>query len=121
MHNKSLSSTGGQSRWRRVIRAIGARLLVVLWLLFASGGAGLGISARVAAQIAVPGVTNLDIVLVIDESGSMWERNDPQIFNPDGTVKNPGWRIVAANLLAQWLATDPVSYTHLTLPTIYSV
>ncbi len=116
MHNKSLSSTGGQSRWRRAIRAIGARLLVVLWLLFASGSAGLGaITGAIrpaSAQTGVPGVTNLDIVLVIDESGSMWERNDPQIFNADGTVKNPGWRIVAANLLAQWLATDQSGAQH---------
>lgn len=112
MHNKSLFPTDGQSRRRRGIRAVGARLLVILWLMFASGSAGLGAIAPASAQIATPSVTNLDIVLVIDESGSMWERNDPQIFNTDGTVKNPGWRIVAANLLAQWLATDQSGAQH---------
>ncbi len=120
MHNKSLSPTDGPSQFRWGIPTLWVRLAFTLWLMVASGGAGLmaglmaglGAIAPAAAQTAVQGVTNLDIVLVIDESGSMWERNDPQIFNADGTVKNPGWRIVAANLLAQWLATDQSGAQH---------
>ena len=64
-----------------------------------------------ASALSVPGVTNLDVVLVIDQSGSMWERNDPPIA-ANGVVKNPGWRIVAANLLAEWLATDQTGAHH---------
>ena len=116
MHNNSLPPTGGASRLIRSISAASIRLALVFWLVFSATGAvltaGLSAPAPAAAQSAVPGVTNLDIVLVIDESGSMYERNDPQQFNEDGSVKNPGWRIVAANLLAQWLATDQSGAKH---------
>src|SRR5689334_750366 len=57
------------------------------------------------------GISNLDIVLVIDESGSMWETNDPQI-KAAGQVTNPGWRIVGANLLAEWLGVDQSGSRH---------
>jgi Mg-chelatase subunit ChlD len=70
------------------------------------------LAARPAASQAPADVTNLDVVLIIDESGSMWERNDPPILGEDGAVKNPGWRIVAANLLAEWLATDQSGARH---------
>ncbi|MCL5999653.1 MAG: VWA domain-containing protein [Chloroflexi bacterium] len=58
------------------------------------------------------GISGLDIVLVIDESGSMWEGNDPQIKGDDGQVTNPGWRIVGANLLAEWLGVDQSGAQH---------
>ena len=61
---------------------------------------------------ALPGVTNLDVVLVIDQSGSMWESNDRQTLKPDGSVKTPSSRILAANMLAEWLANDQSGARH---------
>ena len=53
----------------------------------------------------------LNVVLIVDQSGSMWARNDPQTTAADGSVRNPGWRIIASNLVAEWLATDPSDTT----------
>jgi Mg-chelatase subunit ChlD len=96
---------------RAAARGAVALALLALAVLLALPGAPLAGARRASAQ-APADVTNLDIVLIIDESGSMWERNDPQILGDDGSVKNPGWRIVAANLLAEWLATDQSGARH---------
>ena len=88
---------------------------VAFWICLAGLAAGALLSlppgARAAAAVA-PDTPDLDVVLIIDQSGSMWERNDPRLLARDGSVKNPGWRIAAANLLAEWLATDQSGARH---------
>ncbi len=63
-----------------------------------------------AQQPAPQGLNNVDIVLILDESASMWTKNDPPIGD-GATQKNLGWRIAAINQLAGALATDQSS-TH---------
>ncbi|HOG45301.1 MAG TPA: VWA domain-containing protein, partial [Anaerolineae bacterium] len=53
-------------------------------------------------------IPDLDIVLVIDESGSLWELNDP----PDSNTGNPGWRIVMANMFGDLLGVDQSGAQH---------
>lgn len=60
------------------------------------------------------GIPNLDIILVIDESGSMWQWSDPPgadyYTNPEQGF--PGWRVVAADLFADMLGVDQSGASH---------
>ena len=69
-------------------------------------------SSGITLAQASSAVTNLDVVLVIDQSGSMWARNDVQATNPNGSVKTPSSRMIAANILAEWLANDQSGAQH---------
>ena len=64
-----------------------------------------------ASAETLPGVTNLDVVLILDQSGSM-AYNDPPVLAPDGSVRSPGWRFVSASLLADWLGIDHTGGRH---------
>ena len=83
------------------MRVVGSILVlsVLVLSLFGTTRAGSAQSQRTA-------VPNLDIVLVIDESGSMWNESDP----PNAT--NQGWRIVMAKLFADLLGVDQSGSTH---------
>ena len=102
-------------RGDRIVRFISYGTLIIL-LLFAAilthSTTVMAQASQSPAQQTIPGVTNLDVVLVIDQSGSMWDRNDIQVLNPDGSIKTPSSRIVAAELLGEWLATDQSGAHH---------
>lgn len=92
------------TRWYRrcsVIKHCTAGFIVAI----ACAQALLPVSRTYASHPAAQAVTDYDIVLVIDESASMWARNDPPLGS-DTSPRNPGWRIAAANMLAGALATD---------------
>lgn len=64
-------------------------------------------------------VPNLDIILIIDESGSMWLQNDPAIPKAGATLgtvgggwENPGWRIVLARHFANLLGVEQSGAQH---------
>ena len=86
----------------KVILTRAFRWFIILVLLLLPL-AGLTKPALAATQPTVP---NLDIVLVIDESGSMWAKSDP----PNDL--NQGWRIVMAKLFADLLGVDQSGSTH---------
>jgi Mg-chelatase subunit ChlD len=87
-------------------------LAVVIALLAFALVARVAQSREVPAADALPGATNLDVVLVIDQSGSMWDSNDRETRKPGGSVDVPSSRMVAANLLAEWLANDQSGAHH---------
>jgi hypothetical protein len=74
-------------------------LVILLLSLF-------GTTQPTSAQVQPSVVPNLDVVLVIDESGSMWGESDP----PNSS--NQGWRIVMAKLFADLLGVDQSGSTH---------
>lgn len=78
-------------------------LIPLIWVVF------LGSTHPTSAQTG-QGTTDLDIILVIDESGSMWLTNDPPILKTDAngktTEENPGWRIVMADMFADLLGVE---------------
>lgn len=75
----------------------------LIWLLMAgcllvfAGGRWMP-AAAMTEQSAIP---NLDIVLVVDESHSMWGANDPN-----------GWRVIMANLFTSLLGVDQSNAQH---------
>ncbi len=70
-----------------------------------------------AAEEAQP-LPNLDIILIIDESGSMWLTNDrpipaaPQNGTPQPGWDHPGWRIVMAQMFANVLGVEQSGAHH---------
>lgn len=96
-------------RLRRMMLALVVVILALLFIVHTADAAQP--PARPVAE-ALPGATNLDVVLVIDQSGSMWESNDRQTLKPNGGVKTPSSRILAANMLAEWLANDQSGAHH---------
>ncbi len=85
--------------WRNISRRGYAAVAAVLL-------ANLVMSAGVDAQQPVPqGVNATDVILVVDESSTMWLKNDPAVATKSKQI-NPGWRIAAINQLAALLATD---------------
>ncbi|MEO6061815.1 MAG: vWA domain-containing protein [Thermoflexales bacterium] len=67
--------------------------------------------AHPATAETIPGVTNLKVVMILDQSGSM-QANDPPVLAANGLMQNPGWRFAATNLLAEWLGIDQTGARH---------
>jgi Mg-chelatase subunit ChlD len=84
-----------------ISRSIWLWLSVVLLLVPLAGQ-----SPGVHAQTQSSSIPNLDIVLIIDESGSMRVQSDPP------NSMNQGWRIVMAKLFADLLGVDQSGSTH---------
>lgn len=82
-------------------RTLLSLFLPFLGLLWASAA-----SPNLAEGQSLASVPDLDIILIIDESGSMWVRNDKPTYDNKQTLTHPGWRIVGANLLAGLLGVD---------------
>jgi len=80
--------------------------LISLWLLVALLAVTLAAQPNVVRAASQPAIPNLDIVLVVDESGSMRAQSDP----PNNM--NQGWRIVMAKLFADLLGVDQSGATH---------
>ena len=82
-----------------------------------------GAVARQEFILTVPDISGAIIseFMADNDDGRMDEEGDPsdwiEIFNPTSTaIDLTGW-----HLTDDWTIPNPVSYTHLTLPTIYSV
>jgi uncharacterized protein YegL len=89
-----------------MIKNISSRL-IWLWLLVVFMLVPLAGQLQVVhAATQSSSVPNLDIVLVIDESGSMRVQSDPP------NSMNQGWRIVMAKLFADLLGIDQSGSTH---------
>jgi Mg-chelatase subunit ChlD len=84
-----------------ISRSIWLLLLGVVLLVSLAGQ-----SHGVYAQAQTSSIPNLDIVLIVDESGSMRVQSDPP------NSMNQGWRIVMAKLFADLLGVDQSGSTH---------
>ena len=77
----------------------------------------LGPALPAAADDARP-LPDLDIILIIDESGSMWLQNDRPVpatlqkGTPQPGWDHPGWRIVMANMFANVLGIEQSGANH---------
>ncbi len=76
-----------------------------------------GSSQPLQAQTS-DGLPDLDVVLVIDESGSMWLTNDPEVSEGSRNDR-PGWRIVVAKLFADLLGVDQSGSDHRLAVVVY--
>ncbi|HEY9077705.1 MAG TPA: VWA domain-containing protein [Anaerolineaceae bacterium] len=76
-------------------------LIILITILFISTPAAFG-------QTPAP-MPDLDLILIIDNSGSMYEVSDKIDPTPNG---HPGWRVVLAEMVADFLAVDQSGATH---------
>ena len=86
-----------RSKSNTIIRTILSGVVVLLLL---------GYVVPAKGQEPAISTPNLDLVLVIDESGSMWEKNDIP------SDLNQGWRIEMAKLFADLLSIDQSGASH---------
>lgn len=90
---------------RKILRFLG--LVCCLGLILP-----VGLPTQPARGQSESNFPDLDIILVIDQSNSMFYQNDPWRGCDQGPCKYPGWRIVMANLFVDLLGIDQSGPSH---------